>query len=256
LPDGDVSPRYKASGRIAVSRIAWAADRYDDARTYCVEAQQIFDAMGDEAGSALADMLTGFLDRGDGRLDEAEQHFQRALTIGQRIGETYVEAGGLSGLGSIAMDRGDLERARSLKEQSLIIYERLGDQWIIGLILWGITGVATAQKDYARARSALDAWTRITRELGNRWILPYILESHADLALANGQPQQAARLFGATEASRENLGTQLLAAEKAHHEASVAALKQVLPEAELQEAWEAGRNSSPWDLIESARQNP
>ncbi len=256
LPDGDVSPRYKASVRIAVSRIAWAADRYDDARKYCVEAQQIFDAIGDESGSALADMLTGFLDRGDGRLDEAEQHFQRAWTVGQRIGETYIEAGGLSGLGSIAMDRGDLDRARSLKEQSLIIYERLGDQWVIGLILWGITGVATAQKDYARARSALDAWTRITRELGNRWILPYILESHADLALAIGQPQHAARLFGATEASREHWGTQLLPAEKAHHEASVAALKQVLPEAELQEAWEAGRNSSPWDLIESARQNP
>ena len=64
-----------------------------------------------------------------------------------------------------------------------------------------------------------------------------------------------ARLFGATEASREHLGTQLLAAEKARHEASVAALKQILPAAELQEAWEAGRAASPWELIESSLQN-
>jgi hypothetical protein len=200
-------------------------------------------------------MLIGLLDRGDSHLDAAERRFQRALEVGQKIGETYVEAGGLSGLGSIAMDRGDLVRARDLKEQSLTIYERLGDQWIIGLILWGITEVAIAQKDYSRARSALAEWTRITRELGNRWILPYILEGHANLALGINQPKQAARLFGATEAMRENLGTQLLAKEKTQLEASVAALKQLLPEAELQAAWDAGRIASPWDLIETSPQN-
>jgi predicted ATPase/class 3 adenylate cyclase len=255
LPDADVPPQYKAASRIALARIAWAADRYDDARKFHAEAKQIYDAIGDEAGSALADMLLGFLDRGDGHLDEAEGRFRRALNVGRKLGRTYLEAGALSGLGSIAMDRGDLARARDLKERSLTIYERLGDQWIIGLILWGITGVAIAQKDYSRARSALAEWTRITRELGNRWILPYILENYADLALGIDQAQQAARLFGATEALRENLGTQLLAKEQAEHEASVAALKQLLPEAELQSAWDDGRSASPWDLIETFLQN-
>ena len=42
------------------------------------EAQQIYEAIGDEAGSALADMLTGFLDRGEGDLESAERRFQRA----------------------------------------------------------------------------------------------------------------------------------------------------------------------------------
>jgi predicted ATPase/class 3 adenylate cyclase len=255
LPDADVAPRYKAASRIALGRIAWAADRYDEARKFHEEARQLYDQIGDEAGSALADMLTGFLDRGNGLLEEAERRFQRALDVGRRLRVTYLEAGGLSGLGSIALDRGDLDRARTLKEESLAIYERLGDQWIIGLILWGITGVAIAQKDYSRARSALDEWTRITRELGNRWILPYILESHADLALATNQVKEAARLFGATEAMREHLGTQLLAVELARHDASVAALKQVLSEAELREAWEAGSIASPWELIGPSPQN-
>jgi predicted ATPase/class 3 adenylate cyclase len=255
LPDADVPPRYKAASRIALGRIAWAADRYDDARKYNAEAKQIYEGIGDEAGSALADMLIGFLDRGDRHLAEAERRFQRALDIGRKIGETYLEAGALSGLGSIAMDREDLSKARKLKEQSLALYERLGDRWVIGLILWGITAVAIAQKDYARARTALAEWAQIARELGNRWILPYILGSYANLALATSQAKQAARLFGATEAMRENLGTQLLAKEEAELEASVAALKQLLPEAEFQEAWDAGRNASPWDLIESSQEN-
>jgi predicted ATPase/class 3 adenylate cyclase len=252
LPDADVASRYKAAGRIAIGRIAWAADRYDDARNFHAEAQQIYDAIGDEAGSALADMLTGFLDRGDGDLHAAERRFQRALNVGRKAGVSYLEAGSLSGLGSIAMDRGDLTLARELKEQSLTIYERLGDRWIIGLILWGLTTVAIAQKDYPRARGALAEWTRITRELGNRWILPYILDCYANLALAVNQAKRAARFFGATEALRENFGTQLLAAEKARDDASLATLKQMLPEAELREAWEAGRLASPWDLIEDS----
>jgi predicted ATPase len=241
---------FKAAGRVAIGRIAWAADRYDDARKFCAGARQIYDEIGDEAGSALTDLLTGFLDRGDGKLDDAEERFQRALSVGRKFDALYLEAGGLSGLGSIAMDHGDLARARELKEQSLILYERLGDRWIIGLILWGVTGVAIAQKDYPRARSALAKWTQITRELGNRWLLPYILDSHANLALGVNQANRAARLFGATEALREDLGSQSTATEKAQYEASLEVLKQMLPEAELREAWEAGRLASPWDVIE------
>jgi len=250
LPDEDVAPIYKAGVRLAIGRLAWAADRYDEARRFHAEAQRIYDAIGDEASSALADMLTGFLDRGDGDLEGAERRFQRALNVGRKMHQSYLEAGGLSGLGSIALDRGDLAQARQLKEQSLAIYERLGDHWIIGLILWGITMVATAQKDYARARSAVAEWTQITRELGNRWILPYILECHANLALAANLAKRAARLFGAAEAMREHLGAQFLASEKTQHEASLATLKEMLPESELQESWEAGRIASPWDVIE------
>jgi predicted ATPase/class 3 adenylate cyclase len=250
LPDSEVAPKYKAASRIAMGRIAWAADRYSDARRFQAEAQQIYDAIGDEAGSALADMLTGFLDRGEGNLPEAERRFQRAVDVGRRLGKTYLKAGGLSGLGSTALDRGELVRARELKEKSLELYERLGDRWVIGLILWGITAVAIAQKDYSRARSALSEWTQIARELGNRWILPEILESEANLALGLDQLPQAARLFSATEALRDNLGSQLFAAEIARQEVALETLKAKLPEPEFREAWEAGRAASPWDLLD------
>jgi predicted ATPase/class 3 adenylate cyclase len=250
LPDGDVAPKYKADARIAVGRLAWAADRYEESRRFYAEAQQLYDAAGDERGSILADMLAGFLDRGDGDTESAETRFQRALTGGRKIKLAYVEAGCLSGLGSIAMDRGDLEVARRLKEESLAIYERLGDRWIIGLILGGITRVAIAQRDFSRARSALAKWTQITRELGNRWTLPDILDCYADLALAENQPQRAARLFGTAEATREGVGGQFSTNEAAQHEVSLASLKEMLPESEFREAWEAGRMASPWEVIE------
>jgi predicted ATPase/class 3 adenylate cyclase len=256
LPDEDVAPKYKADARLAIGRLAWAADRFYEGRSFYAEAQQIYDAIGDEVGSTIADMLAGFLDSGDGDLESAEKRFRRALDAGRKIQCSYLEAGSLSGLGSIAMERGNLAEARQLKEESLAIYERFGDRWIIGLILGGITRVAIAQGDYARAEIALAEWTQITRELGNRWILPEILDCHASLALTANQPKRAARLFGASEAIREHLGTQLLGSEKAQHEASLANLKEVLSAAELEKSWEAGRLASPWDAIEQTGASP
>lgn len=250
LPDEGISPRCQAEFYLAAGRIAWAADQYEDSRRFHHKAQEIFQQLGDEERVGLCEMLAGFLARGDGQTDSAEQHFQRGLEIALRVNKTpYLKAGCLSGLGSIALDRGDPATARKLKEDSLVIYEHMGDQWIIGLILWGIVQVCIVQKDYDRAKSALEEWARITLDLGNRWILPYILECHGCLAVADGRPEHAARVFGAAEVAREHFGTQFSPNEQALHESSIAGLRKILPEKELAVAWEAGRRTLPWDLI-------
>ena len=79
LPDSGVAPKHKAASRIALGRIAWAADRYSDARRFQAEAQEIYDTLGDEAGSALADMLTGFIDRGDGNVFSERSRWDTGL---------------------------------------------------------------------------------------------------------------------------------------------------------------------------------
>jgi Predicted ATPase len=252
LPEEDVPPKYRAKFLVAAGRIAWAADRYDECRRYHQRAQALFTELDDKNGIALCEMLTGFLDRGDGRLDEAESHFRRGLEIVQTInGSEYVRAGCLTGLGSIALDRGETGKARRLKEESLAIYEKIGDRWIIGLILWGLSDVYIAGEDYRRAKSSLTEWAQITRDLGNRWMLPYILEGEARLAAATGRAERAARLLGAAEVSREHFGTQFSPAEAARHEAALTRLRELLPEDRLQQAWEEGRRTPPWEVIES-----
>jgi predicted ATPase/class 3 adenylate cyclase len=253
LPQDGISAACRARFFVAAGRIAWAADRYDECRKFHEQARSIFVELGDHDGIALCEMLTGFLDRGDGKLDESEAHFRRGLEIveSNRGGE-YVRAGCLTGLGSIALDRGDTATARKLKEESLAIYERIGDRWVIGLILWGLSDVCIAQADYERAKAALAEWAQITRDLGNRWMLPYILAGEASLAAATGQGERAARIMGAAEVSREHFGTQFSPAEVERHEAALARLKEILPEDVLQRAWEEGRRMPAWDVIELA----
>ncbi len=250
LPHEGVPPACLANFYVAAGRIAWAADRYEECRSFHDQAQAIFTELGDENGVALCEMLKGFLDRGDGKLDESEQHFRKGLEIAERgNASAYVKAGCLTGAGSIALDRGDPEKARKLKEDSLKVYEQIGDRWIIGLILWGISDVCIAQADYERAGSALAEWAEITRDLGNGWMLPHILEAEASLAVAGGKPERAAHIFGAAEVARERFGTQFSPSENARHDAALAGLKKLLPEKDLQAAWEEGRRASPWDLI-------
>ena len=253
LPEENITPLLKARFRTALGRFAWAADLYEEAIRVQTEAKDFYDEAGDEEGSALSDVLIAFINRGNGQLEEAEIRFERGLTIGRKLNASYVTAASITGLGSIALDRGDVALARKLKEESLVIYEKLGDQWIIGLILWGITQVAIAQQDYARAKSALAQWGKITRELGNRWILSYILDCHAHLALSTSKPELAARFFGASEILCEQLGGQYSPSEQAQHDELIKQLKEALPTQEFEEAWEGGRVTPPWELIEQAK---
>jgi len=249
LDDDKVPVRSRADFRMAAGRVAWAADRYAESRQFFEQAQRLYESFNDDAGAALARAFQGMFDGHEGKLESAQQHFERALTVGRTLQRPYIEAFGLIGLGSIAVDRGDLAKARELTEQGLTIYQRQKDYWTIGLILWSITRVALAQKDYTRTRSALAEWTAITRDLGNRWALPYILDFHGRLALDLDQPKRAARLFGASEALREQIAAQLTPLEQAEQEAALARVRQALPDQELRIEWNAGRAASAWELI-------
>jgi predicted ATPase/class 3 adenylate cyclase len=250
LPDDGVPDRVKADFRTAAGRIAWVADRYPEARQYYADAERLYILLGDDAGAALAGAFQGFLDRHESNIESAEQRFQRVIAVGKKLGHSYLEAIGLSGLGSVAMDRGYLTKARELKEQSLVLYEGRQDYWIIGYILWGVTTVAIAQKDHVRARACLSKWSAIARELGNRWVLSYILDCYGSIALGSDQPKSAARCFGAAEAVRQHFGGQFTQIEQAAHDDAVSRLRQMLPESEFTEVWESGRLSSPWEVIE------
>lgn len=248
----DVTPSVRAAALLAAGRLAWAMDQYAEVRRYHEEAKSVYQAIGDEAGTGLATMLLAFLDRDEGRLDSAEARFREALEIGQKTGTLYISAGCRSGLGSIALDHGDLTEARRLKEESLKDYEKMGDHWVTGLILWGIAKVCLAQEDITRARSALEQWSRTTTDLGNKWIVPYILACYGELALLDGKPIHAARIFGSVEALLNHLGGRFSPKEQAEHEALLNRLKVLLTADEFEEHWNAGRQLSLRQALEAA----
>jgi DNA-binding CsgD family transcriptional regulator len=76
----------------------------------------------------------------------------------------------------------------------------------------------------------------LNREVGNWSYGAYCLEGFAGLAGARGQGARAARLWGAAEALRTNIGAPLPPEPRPYYERSMAAARARLGE----EAWEAG----------------
>ena len=91
------------------------------------------------------------------------------------------------------------------------------------------------------ARSIYQETIKRWQELGNRSAVAHELECFGFIAIAGGQPERAARLFGAAEALREMCQSPMTDEERVEYDQWVAELRGKLAEAEYQAAWEQGR---------------
>jgi hypothetical protein len=131
----------------------------------------------------------------------AHSHAREAHAMFQECGDKSAIAWSLSDLGRAVGDQGDLAAARQLLEESLAIFRTQGKKGGIGRVLERLAAVAVAQ----------------------------------------AEPERAARLFGSAEGLREAMGAPLPPAERAEHERSVAAVRTSLGEETFATAWAAGR---------------
>lgn len=246
----NTSPATRARALNAAARLAWTMDRYKEARQFYIEAEALYREIGDEVSAAFTSTIRAFIEWNEGHIEDAERRFREGLEAGRKFNHPVMTAAALSGLGNIAMEQGRPDEALRLKEEGLAIYRRLGDHWVIGLILWGIARVALEQGDIARGRTAILEWLEIARALRNRWVLSYIFEIAAEAFLADGKPEQAARLLGAAEAARERFGMRLSASEERHHERTMSRLRDMLEENLLNTWWQEGRQLEGWDALE------
>ncbi|WP_455565312.1 tetratricopeptide repeat protein [Microbispora rosea] len=102
------------------------------------------------------------------------------------------------GLGELARRSGDLARARSLLTGVLgRIAPVDGDaRPIRARALIALGRVAAATGDLGSARAHLDDGLRLTLAVGDRSAIANAVEAQAELAIAAGEPAEAARLLG------------------------------------------------------------
>src|SRR5206468_1897601 len=91
-------------------------------------------------------------------------------------------------------------------------------------------------------------------ELGHRWGIAGSLEAFASLAAQEGRLERAARLFGASEALRDALGSVLPVGSRIQHQRHVALTREGLGEPAFAAAWTAGRAMTLEDALAYARE--
>jgi tetratricopeptide (TPR) repeat protein len=193
----------------------------------------------------------GHLASNQGDYEMARGLYEESLAMFRELEQPSGIATSLAEQGNVALKQGDLEAAGSFYEESLAISRELGNKVSIAVALNNLGKIAREQGDPRTARALHGESLEIRRELGDKGGFPWSLEAFARLA-APGDPERAARLWGAAEALRDSLGLPLPPNERPEYDRHRTAAREVLGDEAFARAWAAGREMALEEAIRYA----
>jgi len=164
----------------------------------------------------------------------------QSLAYYREQGNTYYIAYALDLLGLMHLAGGELAAARPLLEERSEIGKQIGMKTVYPDLslarLWALQGdVASARRQYQEALTLLLSFNIYQSSIAAG------LEGLAALEVAQGMPEQAARLWGAAEALREAIGAPMHPVDRVWQEQALTLARATLGEQALTAAWEEGR---------------
>ena len=185
--------------------------------------------------------------------ERAAPFLEEALALSRTIGDKRNTAGTLHNLGEVERQRGNYERAKALGMESIALWREIKDDWNLSMVVgWvGLLEVWSGDEPDL-AEGFLKEALALERELGYWAYGAYCLEGFAGLAGARGQGARAARLWGAAQALRTNIGAPPSLDARPLYERSMAVARALLGEAEWEEAFAQGMAMSAQEAAKYA----
>jgi predicted ATPase/DNA-binding SARP family transcriptional activator/DNA-binding CsgD family transcriptional regulator len=202
----------------------------------------------------IARVLTGLGILALSRCDHARAAalFGEALSLVRKVGDVRSMALSLNNLGFATLLSGDPERATTLFEEALARNREVGDTHSMASSLIYLGLAALTRGDHGRATGLLDESLTVLRDTEDKQTVAECLEAMAGVAGRQELVHRAARLWGAAQMLREDIGAPLPSDERAILEPHVAIARAQLGE----EAWEAtlaeGRELTPEQAVKYA----
>jgi predicted ATPase/DNA-binding SARP family transcriptional activator/DNA-binding CsgD family transcriptional regulator len=242
----------------ALSGLGWILlyqQDYGRAIAALEEAIALYTELGDLSGTGLAVGNLGYAVFHGGYHERLPAFVEEAEALMKRDLDGHTRASLVMPLAAAAMEEGDLESAVSQLEESLALCRELGDLRLTSRTLFTLGMVELERDDLNRGAMHLEEGARITRELGDRHGSFYFAWSLGMVSALRGRPIRAARLWGAAEAVREQMGIMSLSHYEISHtgyEQHLASARSSLDERTWVAAWTEGRAMSSEQAIEYA----
>jgi predicted ATPase/class 3 adenylate cyclase len=254
LPSAGTRSRVRAKALLAAGSFAyWQLDGQAVSNRY-QDALAMFEELDDEAGIAAARYNAAFGLGIEGRHEEAIQMLRSSRALFEKLGDRRAVADSLFGLAVMHVLRGDNAIARETGEEALAIHQELGDLFGIVSSLYVAGRAAAELGDLDTAQARFMETLAIDEAVGERTGLALSLDSLADLEISRGNLMRAMRLAGAAEVMKEGVGGQappdLLTLPDPRQRA-----RALMPEQEMEKAWEEGRRMSLEQAIAYARES-
>lgn len=166
---------------------------------------------------------------------------EEALAISRQLDDKFGIASSLSILGDLARVDGDNTAARPLIEEALTISRQIGNKEVLSSNLINLGAVAYSEGDFGAGRMHFAECLVTAQELGNKILIAYALDGFAAFAAAGEDAELGAKLAGAAEQLREQIGCRIELSDRRFREAYLAKLKIVMDEEAFAKAYEQGR---------------
>jgi non-specific serine/threonine protein kinase len=202
------------------------------AKDRLTESRAMRQHLGDEHGSAWAQIYLSLIARDRGDYAVARALTRASLAQFQAIGDIWAEAFAFTRLGLAAVAAGDFDTARDDHESALALFRTIGDDVSTASTLGYLGTAARARGDLAEAGRLFADTLTMSQNL--HWKVGFAgrLATVAGLAAALGDLEQAARLLGATESWIHTAGAgRLLPSTRASYERDLVAVRARLGEA-------------------------
>jgi predicted ATPase/class 3 adenylate cyclase len=232
----------RAKALNAAGVLAYYQGDYPAARGRHEESLAIKRELGDRSGVAASLLNLGNVAHGQGDFASARALLEESLAIRRELGDRRGIAWSLNNLGNVTLDQGDFASARTLFEECLPISRELGDRGNIAISLGNLGEVTHGQGDYPAALALYKESLAIRRELGDQWGVAWSLEGLAAVVAALGGSLPAARIWGAADRLRGEIGSPLPPTERPRYDRCVAMARGTLgDDVAFDRTWQEGR---------------
>jgi serine/threonine protein kinase/tetratricopeptide (TPR) repeat protein len=187
-----------AEAQIERASVLISLNAYDKATSGLREAEQIYQATGNEVGRADVLIQLGRASYNQGNLPEAGDLFGQAA---RRMGNRRLIADALTDQASVWDDQGYRERAEGAYRQALAIQREIGNKRGIAYVLTNLGGLLVGRGEVTQATPILEEEIALAREVGNKRLLingllnyGQVLNSQGKLAAARDRFNEALTL--------------------------------------------------------------
>ncbi|HLX29456.1 MAG TPA: tetratricopeptide repeat protein [Casimicrobiaceae bacterium] len=199
------SPVDLAAALSTASMVRLHIGEADSARELEAEAVRIFREIRNPIGEAIGLLHLGQIDAYVGKDADAKTNFEKCLTMASDVEYFEVESECQLMLGQLALESGDWAGARDHFSQGLEVSRQAEDKRNEAAALWWLGVVDLRSGDSSAAQQKLSGALRVFVASDMFSELVGCLEDHASLLKAFDRPEDAARLCGAVETTRERL---------------------------------------------------
>ena len=250
LGDDALAARVQMT-QVATHSYAWAGARAAP-RAGLEEAVELSGRCGDREGVAGALYLLGNVALVvEGDPVAARAYYARSREAGAPLGDRWLDAVLLRGVGRASARQGDAGTARRLFERALTRHRELGDRLGEADTLGLLGEVARDAADLGAARAAHAAALRIYAEIGALRECAITMERLATVDAARGEAARALRLTGAASAVRVQAGVPPPPHARADIELAKRLGQQALGD-QADAAWQTGRGAPIAEAIADA----